>query len=302
MKLSTLAGLGTAAIVFAASITTASAADLNGYGHRGSIKDAPMMDAPVRAAAGPCYFRGDLGYSLGRDPKGQWPVSNITRTWDSAATSYTDSYTYVGDDITSLSMDNAWFGGIGMGSRGLRGEVMFNVYSQRKIDGVPNNFSVTNVYPLPPTNPEPNHPVVDDPIHSRLKSHTLMFNGYYDLGNWRGVVPYVGAGVGLSYNQLSDTYFTQNVYLTNSIEGASKLSLAWSLMAGIGWQISDRAILDLGYRYMDFGKAQSGRLDSAGYLNPIVRYDDITAHEFKVGLRYHFGTSGGDSCAAIPMK
>ena len=37
-------------------------------------------------------------------------------------------------------------------------------------------------------------------------------------------------------------------------------------------------------------------------LNPIVRYDDITAHEFKVGLRYHFGTSGGDCCAAIPMK
>ncbi len=82
-----------------------------------------------------------------------------------------------------------------------------------------------------------------------------MFNAYYDLGNWRGIVPYVGAGVGLAYNQLSETYFTQNVFLTNRIEGDSRLALAWSLMAGIGWQISDRAILDLGYRYMDFGKA-----------------------------------------------
>jgi opacity protein-like surface antigen len=179
---------------------------------------------------------------------------------------------------------------------------MFNVYSHRKIDGMPQNFSVTNNYPAPPPAPEPNVPVVDDPVHSSLKSHTLMFNAYYDLGNWRGIVPYVGAGVGLAYNQLSETYFTQNVFLTNRIEGDSRLALAWSLMAGIGWQISDRAILDLGYRYMDLGKAQSGRLDSAGYANPIVRYDDLTAYEFKVGLRYHFGASGGDCCAAVPMK
>jgi hypothetical protein len=28
--------------------------------------------------------------------------------------------------------------------------------------------------------------------------------------------------------------------------------------------------------------------------------DDLTAHEFKVGLRYHFG--GSDCCQHAPMK
>lgn len=304
MKITTLVGLGAVAIASAASLSPATATDL--YGTRGSIKDAPIVDMPVRAAAGPCYFRADLGYSLGRDPKGSWPVSNITRTFDASGNQvdYTDSY--VGDSITNTSMENSWFGGVGigcgMGSRGLRGELMYNVHGHRKLDGVPHNFSVTNIYLTPPAAPTPDVPVVDDPVHSSLKSHTLMLNAYYDLGNWRGVVPYVGAGVGVAYNQLSETYFTQNVYLTNRIEGDSKLSLAWSLMAGIGWQISDSAILDFGYRYMDFGKAQSGRMDSAGFLNPIVRYDDLTAHEFKIGLRYHFGASGSDCCAAMPMK
>jgi opacity protein-like surface antigen len=301
MKIATLVGLGAVAIASAASVSPVTAADL--YGTRGSIKDAPIVDMPARAAAGPCYFRADLGYSLGRDPSGTWPVSNITRDWAGTTTSYTDTTAYIGENITNLSMENSWFGGVGigcgMGSRGLRGELMYNVHGQRKLDGMPNNFTVTNINYGAPTTPTT---ATDDPIHSSLKSHTLMLNAYYDLGNWRGVVPYVGAGVGLAYNQLSETYFTQNAFLTNRIEGDSKLSLAWSLMAGIGWQISDRAILDFGYRYMDFGKAQSGRMDSAGYLNPIVRYDDLSAHEFKVGLRYHFGASAGDCCAAVPMK
>ena len=57
-------------------------------------------------------------------------------------------------------------------------------------------------------------------------------------------------------------------------------------MAGVGWQVTERAVLDLGYRYIDMGKAESGNYDNAGFFNPKVRVDDITAHEFKVGLRY----------------
>ena len=73
-------------------------------------------------------------------------------------------------------------------------------------------------------------------------------------------------------------------------------------MAGIGYQISDRAIIDVGYRYLDLGDANSERVDSAGFVNPRVNVDDITSHEIKIGLRYHFGSS--DCCAAqyVPMK
>jgi opacity protein-like surface antigen len=130
-----------------------------------------------------------------------------------------------------------------------------------------------------------------------------MFNGYYDLGTFGRVTPYVGAGVGVAHNRMDEVYFTQNQFLTNRIQGDSRLSLAWSLMAGVGVQVTDRAVLDFGYRYMNFGKAESGRIDNAGFVNPAVRIDDISAHEFKVGLRYHFG--GNDCCATPayqPMK
>ena len=51
---------------------------------------------------------------------------------------------------------------------------------------------------------------------------------------------------------------------------------------------------------MDYGKAQSGQVDSGGFVNPIVRINDVTAHEVKVGLRYSFG--GTETASYQPMK
>ena len=124
-----------------------------------------------------------------------------------------------------------------------------------------------------------------------------MFNGYYDLGRFDRFVPYVGAGVGLAYNKMDEVYFTGNPALTNRIEGDSRWSLAWSLMAGVGVQVTERVTLDFGYRYLDMGKAESGTLDNLGFTNPKVRVDDLAAHEFKIGLRFAFG--GGGACCEM---
>ena len=131
-----------------------------------------------------------------------------------------------------------------------------------------------------------------------------MLNAYKDFGNFRGFVPYVGAGIGVAYNRMSDVSFTGNPNLTNVIHGNNDLSLAWALMAGVGYQVSDRAIIDIGYRYIDMGSISSQRSDSGGFVDPAVKLGDLTAHEFKVGLRYYFG-GGNDCCSApayAPMK
>lgn len=89
----------------------------------------------------------------------------------------------------------------------------------------------------------------------------------------------------------------------NQINGSTSLSFAWSLMAGVGYQISDRSVIDFGYRYLDMGKIASEHGDTGGGYNPRVNFDDLTAHEFKLGLRYYFG--GGDCCsttAYAPLK
>lgn len=309
MKLTLKAGLAVAALGLTAGMAgSATAADLNGRGHGGSIKDGGFAHAPApMAAAGPCYFRADAGYSWSRDPKVKWPVVNGIWTdngsGDGVVTADELSTTYIGDQVTNTQMDNTWFGGAGFGcgsgSRGLRGEVMFNIHGDRKLDGEPRTYNPGPQVGDPDGTTPPD---VVDPLHTSIKTYTLMFNVYHDLGKFGNVTPYVGAGVGLAYNMMSDVYFTDNPALTNRIHGDRDISLAWSLMAGIGYQVAHNTILDVGYRYLDMGKATSERHDSAGFVNPRVRVEDITAHEFKVGLRYHFGSDCCSAPAYAPMK
>ena len=49
--------------------------------------------------------------------------------------------------------------------------------------------------------------------------------------------------------------------------------------------ISEHPTLDLGY-HLDMGKAASSVFDNLSRTNPRVRSDDLTAQEFKVGLRF----------------
>ena len=277
--------------VVAAIATSATAADLGGYRGGGSIKDdyAP----PALASVSNCYFRADTGYSWSRNPDVKYPVDNSA--FNAAnGTSYAS-----GSDVSGATASNNWFGeggiGCGSGSHGVRGELMFGYHGDRNIKGEPVYYAGPSINTVP-------YPQVVDPLHTSVKTYTAMVNVYKDLGRWSSFTPYIGAGVGIAYNQMSETYFTGNPNLANRIYGDNDIALAWSLMAGVGYQISDRAILDVGYRYLDTGKISSQRHDNAGNINPRVTVDDLAGHEFKVGLRYHFG---GDCCqqtAYVPMK
>ena len=243
------------------------AADL--YEGRGSLKDTPVL---MHAPAGPCYLRSDVGYSFSGTPSVTWPVTNAQGD-------------LIGAKVTDIRVQDTYVleGGIGCASAGWRGEVVFGYRGNRHIDGVP-----------PTWTPGPN---VQDPLHARLTSYTAMINGYRDLATWGNFTPYVGAGMGVAYHMLDNVTFTQNPFLLNEIEGSRDLSFAWQLMAGIDYRLSDRATLDLGYRYVDLGKATSGRADTAGFVNPRVVFDDLTSHEIKIGLRYQFG--GDDRSYAL---
>ena len=274
MKVMLKAGLASAVLAIAASFAPVSAADL-GYGRGGSIKDgyAPVAPAYAPSVAGPCYFRSDLGYSWSRAPHAEY-VGNVDPT------------------ILSPSLDNGGFMeagiGCGSGSRGFRGEMVLGVRQEKKFHGHYTDFTP----PIP----------VDPLLQTHIKSYTMMFNGFYDFGNRGGFVPYVGAGMGWAYHRMGDV--TSDMCNGCVQFGEDKLSFAWSLMAGVGYQLTERAILDVGYRYIDMGLARSGHGDNTfGAWNPRLEVDDMRAHEFKVGIRYHFGSS--DCCAQAayaPMK
>jgi opacity protein-like surface antigen len=252
-------------------------------GYRGAAAE-PAYAAPARGPAGNCYFRTDVGYSWSKNPEIKWYVDNSATGLGS------------GEAVSHTSLANGWLGevgvGCGSGSYGVRGEVMMGYHGSRQLQGEPIFYAGPG--PAPVTGV--------DPLHSSVKSYTLMANAYKDFGNFGGLTPYVGAGVGLAYNRMDETYFTGNPFLTSRIQKNDDLALAWSLMAGVGYQVSDRAVLDFGYRYMDLGKVTSGNVDDQRNFNPRVRVDELVSHEFKVGLRYHFGAGQAAMPAYAPMK
>jgi opacity protein-like surface antigen len=320
MKFTLKAGIALTALTGAVAMAGSTfAADLGGD-RGGSMKDGGYVEPmpQLMRGAGPCYFRADVGYGWSDAPTLTWPVNNdIIDVVDDGAGHWHEvsrKSVFVTDKVSNTSRENGAFGEVGAGcgfgasepGRGFRAEMMFGFHGDRKVEGEPGAYSITYVdvtpaapIPVPPVDV----PVVNDPMHTSVQSYTAMVNIYRDLGQYGRITPYVGAGIGAAYHTVDETYFTGNYNLVNKIEGKEELSFAWSLMAGVGYQISDRAVIDIGYRYLDMGSAETGRVDSAGFVNPAVKIDDITEHEIKIGLRYAFG-GGNDCCAAqyAPMK
>jgi len=120
---------------------------------------------------------------------------------------------------------------------------------------------------------------------AKLSATTILANAYLDLGHWYGFTPYVGAGIGASNLEISDYTFINPDGTVGANPSGKRWGLTWALMAGLAVQITDGLSVDAGYRYLDLGKTRSGVV----FGGPArVEFKDITAHEFRVGLRYAF--------------
>ncbi len=90
-----------------------------------------------------------------------------------------------------------------------------------------------------------------------------LVNAYwdFDLGGegLAGFIPYVGAGVGVSSLTTSNVKYTNPNGTTGTWKGATTTNLAWALMAGVSVPVSNNWLIDLNYRYIDLGNAQSGK-------------------------------------------
>ncbi len=130
----------------------------------------------------------------------------------------------------------------------------------------------------------------DDDYTAWKEEYTFLANLYVDLGQFGPVTPFVGAGIGASYNRISD--FTDvNIVNSGLAFGADhgEWHLAWALHAGLAWQVSDRMTLELAYRYLDLGGAASGDLVTYTGTNAVynpMEFHDLTSHDVKLAVRY----------------
>jgi opacity protein-like surface antigen len=113
-------------------------------------------------------------------------------------------------------------------------------------------------------------------VAAKVHSWSLMANGYYDFPMARGT-PYVGAGLGWASNKVENVNFST----AGAQSGGSKSNPAWALMAGVGVPITPRVTLDVGYRYIDLGKFETG--PGSGYSGVSGK---LRAHELIVGFRF----------------
>ena len=135
-----------------------------------------------------------------------------------------------------------------------------------------------------------------------------LVNGYVDIGTWYGVSPFIGAGVGFANNRLSgvtDQGFACNGGCSPSggyLSNGSSTSLAWALMAGVDFNVTQNLKLELGYRFLDYGKLQSGAshcfngtgagggfsVANCGGSGYSLATRDLYSQDVRLGLRWAF--------------
>jgi opacity protein-like surface antigen len=117
---------------------------------------------------------------------------------------------------------------------------------------------------------------------ARITSTTLMVNGYYDF-TAGGVRPYVGAGIGWARNETDPLIQDFRLGFANTFSGATTDNTAVTLMVGVGIPYSG-GMLDIGYRYVDLGKFETGTAAAFGITGG--QTGKLTAQEITFGFRF----------------
>ena len=130
------------------------------------------------------------------------------------------------------------------------------------------------------------------------KSEALfLVNGYVDLGTWWCITPFIGAGVGTSYNYISG-FRDDGVSSTGGVANPAsvtyfgdkgKWNFAWAAHAGLAYRVSPNLTMELAYSYVDLGSAAPGNYASYdGFTSGAssIKFKDITSHDIKLGVRW----------------
>jgi opacity protein-like surface antigen len=138
-------------------------------------------------------------------------------------------------------------------------------------------------------------------VRGQYSSISALVNAYIDLAplffrGLGGFEPYIGGGIGIASNRIRSVttdVFAGGVYLhTLTFPGGTHTDFAWTVVVGTGYRLSRNVLLDVAYRYRDFGKAQSdagtassnvfGTFPTNGFESRAL------AHGIDLAVRYEF--------------
>ena len=238
--------------IWAAALFAASAA------HAADYPQPVYVPAPVIEEYSGWYLRGYLGMSS-QKAKLFHPLFNEV------------PYTHIDDGF-----DSAPFFGAGVG-------YYFNDWLRFDVTGEYRGSANYHGYGI--------YPGGSDEYRARKSEWVGLVNAYADLGTWWSVTPYVGVGVGGAYNTIS-SFLDINTPTGGvlSAQEKGKFNFAWALHAGLAYKVTPGFSVELAYRYLDLGKAETGTGVSFDGTNANFRpfqFNNLISHDLMLGVRFN---------------
>ncbi|GJD36246.1 outer membrane protein [Methylobacterium aerolatum] len=248
----------------------------------------PPPEAPAVEFAGAWYLRGDVGASVYTAP----------------TYSATDGLT---KNFFNSSQGGGFFGGVGVGYQ-------FNNFFRADITG---EFRSTDLrfgsFIDFGAAGSGNYARVFNLSNGHYNAGVFLANGYFDIGTWYGITPFVGGGVGVALNSFSGWTdsgtisfyepFVNNLPTSPGIfKARTTESFAWALHAGLAYDVTPNFKVELAYRYLNTGHAKTGVLTCLDAsittaCTTVVKARNLEAHDIKLGFRYLLGAP---MVAALP--
>ena len=239
--------------------------------HAADLPPLPPPYQPPPVSMSGWYLRGDIGIT-------NQSVSSLDNVVSPGTTV----------DTKFLTFDASPFFGVGLGYQ-LNNWLRFDATAEYRSNAHFHGQQVATFGGI----------ILPDDYHASKNEWVFLANAYVDLGTWWCVTPFIGAGIGGSYNTIksfTDIGATQvggNTILSTTF-GAdhSKWNFAWALYAGLAYQVTPNFTVELAYRYLNLGDAATGptnSFDGVTVVNgtPFV-FKELTSQDVKLGLRWMF--------------
>ncbi|MCL2389995.1 MAG: outer membrane beta-barrel protein [Endomicrobia bacterium] len=118
---------------------------------------------------------------------------------------------------------------------------------------------------------------------------TLFLNAYYDINTGTKVTPYAGAGLGAGFIKTeAEALWDGGAVGNEKIDLVTVTDFAWNIGLGLGYRINNNIILDIGYRFVDLGKADTDWGYSSTTYDWRIVADRLYQHQFSIGARISF--------------
>jgi outer membrane protein OmpA-like peptidoglycan-associated protein len=160
-------------------------------------------------------------------------------------------------DTIGADLDDGWLAGAGIGyafSSGFRVEAEL---SYRK-----NQWDVLDLDPP------------DGDFTGDTKAYGLLANFFYDFNRGGTIQPFIGVGAGGARVEVG----------VDGFDSAADTVFAYQGLAGVGFRLSDRATLDVTYRYFAAPEVDISEAWGPGYTSEV----DYVNQAVTVGLRWQF--------------